>query len=155
MAKILVLAKSGFGKALKNGTGVLTPDGYVPIEDSYIGMNIINSEGTISKVIGVFPQEGKHKVYNVCFNDGIKIPCNASHLWTIYKYIKGVKTPITVTTKDLFNLKLANKLVVTYNRCKNNIWYLEHKYLDIKIPKPIQYDKKEFKLDPYTLVILL
>ena len=155
MAKILVLAKSGFGKALKNGTGVLTPNGYVPIEDSYVGMDIINSDGNISKVTGVFPQEGLHKVYNVCFNDGTKIPCNASHLWTIYKYIKGIKTPITVTTSDLYNLKLNNKLIIIYDRCKNNSSYKEYKYLDVKIPNAINYSKKDFKIDPFTLGVLL
>jgi DNA helicase-2/ATP-dependent DNA helicase PcrA len=77
-----ILACAGSGKALVNGTGVFTPDGYRPIEQLNIGDKVFDEKGHEQLVIGVFPQ-GKKNVYKIYFNNGEIIKCCKDHLWTV------------------------------------------------------------------------
>lgn len=81
---ICVLACAGSGKALVNGTKVLTRDwGYVPIETLELGEQVFDGDGKIQTVLGVFPQ-GKKKVNKVEFIEGNVIECCDEHLWRIF-----------------------------------------------------------------------
>lgn len=140
MAKILVMAKSGFGKALKNGTGVLTENGYVPIETSYEGMKIRGTNGRIYTVQGVYPQ-GELQVYKVYFSDGTVISCSEDHLWTIWFKLKGSqRLPATTTTASIYQLYLTDNK--------------KRKPLEVMIPDAIN-NNQDVSFDPYTLGVLL
>lgn len=76
-----VVSCAGSGKALLNGTGVLTPNGYVPIETLKVGDICYDNSGKEQEVIGVYPQ-GEKEIYNVTFSDNSVIPCCKDHLWT-------------------------------------------------------------------------
>jgi hypothetical protein len=56
---LLMLAGAGTGKALLNGTGVLTAHGYVAIESLKVGDQVFGRDGLLHNVIGVFPQGKK------------------------------------------------------------------------------------------------
>ena len=56
---LLILAGAGTGKSLLNGSGVLTANGYVPIETLHIGDKVYGRDGELHNVIGVFPQGQK------------------------------------------------------------------------------------------------
>ena len=89
-----ILACAGSGKALVNGTGVLTPFGYVNIETLKIGDKVFDQDGREQIVLGVYPQ-GKKKVHKVHFAAGEMIKCCEEHLWTVknkYDYWETVKT---------------------------------------------------------------
>ena len=47
---------AGGGKALLHGEKVLTPDGFINIEDCFPGMSIIAPDNSLQKVTHVFPQ---------------------------------------------------------------------------------------------------
>ena len=53
---ILVNAIAGSGKALKNGTKVLSSNGFVPIESLKVGDDVYSDDGKLYKIDGVFPQ---------------------------------------------------------------------------------------------------
>lgn len=76
-----ILACAGSGKALVNGTEVLTPRGYQAIETLKVGDICYNENGEEQQVVGVYPQ-GKKEVYTVKFKDGAEIKCCREHLWT-------------------------------------------------------------------------
>lgn len=70
------------GKALADGSPVLTPDGYRPIESLRPGDMAIGSQGLPVEVLGVYPQ-GERDLYRVQFSDGAAVECDADHLWTV------------------------------------------------------------------------
>lgn len=75
-------AIAGAGKALVNGSLVLTEDGYLPIEQLRVGYRVFGEDGQLHQVLGVFPQ-GKKRVYKVHFSDNSVISCCEDHLWTV------------------------------------------------------------------------
>ena len=77
-----IVACAGSGKALRNGTGVLTDNGYVPIQKIKVGDRVVNTDGKYSTVTGVYPQ-GRKRVYRVTFSDGNYIDCCKDHIWSV------------------------------------------------------------------------
>lgn len=103
-----ILACAGSGKALENGTGVLTPDGYTAIENLSIDDEVFDQNGTLQHVTGVFPQ-GKKQVHEVYFEDGSKINCCEDHLW-IYKTSQMIKDDSdwkVAPTKELGHISMS------------------------------------------------
>lgn len=80
----VILACAGSGKALVNGTNVLTFDGYKPIEQLKVGEVVFDHTGNEQVVLGVYPQ-GKKRVYKVIFNTGDIIKCCSEHIWAVKK----------------------------------------------------------------------
>ena len=60
---------AGGGKALRHGEKVLTPKGFVNIEDVNVGDAVITPQNSIEIVQGVYPQ-GVVDIYRVTFQDG-------------------------------------------------------------------------------------
>lgn len=80
---IVVAARPGQGKALKNSEPVLLADGtWKPIGDLSVGEQVASTDGAPSTVQGVFPQ-GQKQLYRVLFSDGRSVDCCREHLWTV------------------------------------------------------------------------
>lgn len=94
----IINAVAGSGKALKNGTEVLTADGYEAIESLKIGDKVYGTDGKLHTVLGVYPQ-GKKKIYEIKTTDGVDIPCSPDHLWTLYS--EDFSASKTLTTEEL------------------------------------------------------
>lgn len=94
----IINAVAGSGKALANGTEVLTEDGYEVIESLKIGDKVFGTDGKLHAVLGVYPQ-GKKKMYEVKTTDGVDIPCSPDHLWTLYS--EDYSDCKTLTTEEL------------------------------------------------------
>lgn len=75
-----MLAGNRVGKALAHGTKVATPNGWVAIEDLRPGDRVIAGDGSVTKVIGVYPQ-GIKPLYCMRFDVGEEILCCGEHLW--------------------------------------------------------------------------
>lgn len=92
---------AGAGKALRNGTPVLTKDGWVPIEAVHFGDVIPTPHNGMQLVTGVHPQ-GVVDIYKVTLQDGTYVDVCGNHLWKIRRAGDGLKrTPRVVNTIEL------------------------------------------------------
>lgn len=144
--RILCLAGAGTGKALKNGTGVLTPSGFVPIESLKIGDLVYGRDGLPYPVTGVFPQ-GMKSVYRITFNGGISIDCNDEHLWFFRNYVQRRRNaPYTVgALRDMMDIPLK---YVSPSGQRNNLY--------IPLCDTVQFQTKDkLPLSPYLIGYLI
>ncbi len=133
---IVVAARRSMGKALANGEPVLTPNGWIPIEELIIGDQVIAGDGSFTKVTGVFPQ-GKRKLFKIEFSDDSYTTVDEDHLW------------LTETKHERYYKKSGGKIRTTKEII--NTLYLGKKEANHSIPivLPIQYDSKVLPIDPY------
>ena len=79
--KVVIRAPAGSGKALKNGTNVLTIQGWKPIESLTTNDKVAAEDGKFYSVLGIYPQ-GLKQIYKVTFSDKNVIECSGDHIWT-------------------------------------------------------------------------
>jgi DNA modification methylase len=130
-------------QALRNGTGVLTPRGFIPIDLLSVGSEVIGSNGFATKVAGVYPHESR-PMYRVGFSDGVSIDCDGRHLWTVKtmaaRFRDGESTTITTEQMERIGAKSPS------GGCRWSIPMIPHAEFAAGEPLPI---------DPYTLGVLL
>lgn len=93
---ILYGGQAGGGKAQSLHSKVLTPFGFKAIGSLKLGDNISATDGSVQKVIGIYPQ-GLKDVYRIEMDDGGVTHACADHIWTgwltdSYRKIKNVRT---------------------------------------------------------------
>ena len=147
-----IVACAGSGKALKNGTGVLTPSGYKPIEKLRVGDICYDADGKEQTVLGVFPQ-GKKEVYNINFSDGTTISCCKDHLWNYqtYNMRRTTKKWKTDTVEYLYN----NVPTTVYPHTNSKGETQNRKNIYIPMCKPVQFKGEQLPIKPYTMGALL
>lgn len=91
---------AGSGKALRHGEKVLTPAGFVNIEDMKIGDAVITPNNTTEYVTGVYPQ-GEVDIFKVTFQDGVSVETCENHLWKYHLSGKGDINSAIGTTQKL------------------------------------------------------
>lgn len=116
-----IIACAGSGKALANGTKVLTNIGYKNIEE-LVKYNIVYNElGEEELVLGVYPQ-GEKRVYKLTMNDGHVIECCEDHLWT-------------VELSEIYETKEGKRFFVKYFRVlSTKQLYEEYRDTEISLP---------------------
>jgi hypothetical protein len=67
---------------LRDGTPVLTPAGWVPIERLRVGDPVIGGDGRPTAVVAV-PYRGRQPMLRLTFDDGASVECGESHLWQV------------------------------------------------------------------------
>ncbi len=72
----------GTGKAQPLTARVLTPTGWKQMGDIRTGDEVVNSQGGVARVTGVFPQ-GEKDIYRVTMSDGSSTECCDEHLWLV------------------------------------------------------------------------
>ena len=139
---------TGTGKALINGSLVLTPFGYKKIETLKIKDEIFGEDGKIYFVDGVFPQ-GKKEVYEVEFSDRSIVKCCNEHLWNYQTSSMRGRHSKKWKTKTLQQIIDNEQL---YEEEKNGYkrWNIY-----IPMPKPLEFPKIELPIKPYLLGALL
>lgn len=133
--KMMISGPPKSGKALANGTPVLTPDGWKPIETLNEGDLVIGSDGRPTEVVGVFPQ-GVKPMRRVFTNDGGMVLASDTHLWTVLPHSNSIRT---VTTDEV-----AKRIGAGDNR-----------FAYLPVVAPIEFDDDELPVDPYLLGLLL
>lgn len=81
--RVILGDEQGLGKGLLYGTKILTPGGWVSIEQLRIGDLVIDPDGGHAAVTGVFPQP-RQRVYRVTMSDDVSVVTDGSHLWHVY-----------------------------------------------------------------------
>ena len=139
IGSFLFLGPTGVGKAQPLDSNVLTPTGWKQIKDLKINDEIVTPKGTITKVLGIFPQ-GKKKICNITFADGRVVQSCDEHLWKIYHKhwmytCKGWgKNKVKTKTEDGFRvleLKEAKRMLSGAKSTKIHIPLINDKVSDI------------------------
>lgn len=133
---------AGTGKLQPYDAPVLTPEGFKPMIVIQKGATVYGQHGRPQKVLEAYP--GKDlKIYKVTFCDGSSVECCVDHLWRV-QTTKGIATNkfIVRTLSDLIKsgLHISNKRGFRFA---------------VQLPKAIQFPKKELKIHPYLLGVLL
>jgi hypothetical protein len=140
--KFCLWADTGMGKALRNGTKVLTESGWANIESLMIGDMVANDDGTFYPVKGVFPQ-GERAIYRITFSDRTSIDCDIDHIWSIKN-----------RNQKRFNLKWNT--LTTREIIQNGLRSGGGRKFFIPITKPIVYPHRDnLPIDPYTMGVLI
>lgn len=132
----------GTGKALKNGSKLITENGFINIEDSKVGDKIFCEDGRLHKILGVYPQ-GIKDMYKMTFNDGTYVFCSGDHLWT-------VSNPDWCTEKTFTTEELSQKKLYTETKARGRKWLIK-----IPMTKPLEFKEVETKIHPYVVGVLL
>jgi len=103
----LITAATGSGKALEENTLIQTPLGWTAIKDLKIGDDVVAWDGTISKVLGVFPQGLRH-LYKVTFSDNRSVLADGEHLWKVSVEYPGVSQESVLELNDLIQIRRNN-----------------------------------------------
>ena len=132
------------GKALRNGEPVLTPSGWVNIENLSIGDRVFDGLGNITEVTGVYPQ-GKRKIYKFAFDDGSFVDADEEHLW------------VTIVREGGKKGKKGSKRVITTKQMIEEQGNVPVVRLRWRIPcSPVlKIEETPVDLDPYTLGAIL
>lgn len=140
--KLLITGQSGGGKAQPLDAKILTPYGWTTMEEIQIGDEVINSQGLISRVTGVFPQ-GEKTIYKVTFNDGSSTECCDEHLWY-------TETVLDRAAKRKGSVKALSQIqgTLVYG-CEDK----KNHY--IPMVKSVEFYSQEVPLDPYLLGSLI
>ena len=137
---IEVLGPTGGGKAQPLYSKILTPTGFIEMRDIKVGDSVCSPDGTVTQVIGVFPQ-GEKDVYELTFDDGSKTRACGEHLWEIFS--KYSNTPEIMSTTDIVKQGVKT----------SDGWGNKFK---IRRNKAVEFSKKSnLPLDPYLLGFLL
>lgn len=161
MRIMFLFGYSGTGKHVRNGTPILTPSGWKNIEEIKLGDNVVSVNGLPTKVIGVYPQ-GKLDITRVFFTDGSWIDTSLNHLWGVYdmQRLDDSRRIYNHKLKKLGDKRLGKygqyRIMSTkeiFDSINKNPKY-PHRF---KIPMclPIEFQKEELEIDPYTLGVIL
>lgn len=139
---LFTLGPSGSGKSLPNRTLVLTEDGWKPIGEITIGELVYTRKGTLTQVIGVYPQEESQRIWEIELEDKRIIEASGNHLWIVYEcrdgYHESVKTTQEMYEQGVFESSEKRK---TPYRIVNT--------------KPLNFAWREYDIHPYVLGCLI
>lgn len=133
--KVLLSAEPKCGKALCNGTPVLTPTGYVPIESLKVGDFVMGRNGEPTRVTGVFPQ-GVRQLYSIRFSCGSESICDGDHLWTLQSNNHNQTRTLTTLQWKEIGFRATHP------------WHLPR-------ISPVEFPEQQYPINPYLLGVLL
>jgi len=127
--------RAGSGKANANSELILTTDGWKCMGDIQKGDFVFSENGLPIEVLSIHPQ-GIKDIYKVMFSDGTWSRCTMDHLWYTSTckerdYHKAGKVRSTLEIAESLKYGKGNK--------RNH---------SIPITKPVNFDKKQLKINP-------
>ena len=146
-AKIIKInAYAGSGKAQPMYSKILTDNGWIKMADIKIGDRVANSSGNFSEVMGIFPR-GEMDIYRVYFNNGDYVDCTEDHLWTTRNDSERFK-------KQHGQVRTTRQIIDTLLKSSSSGSRVVKNH-SIPYVAPINFPKKELKLHPYLLGVLI
>ena len=139
----------GTGKEQPLSSKILTPTGWITMEDVKVGTKVIGADGKACNVTGVYPK-GVKDVYRVTFDDNTYVDCGLEHLWEVktandrrYK-----RNPRIVNTKQMIEDYILGK--------ESRKQYYNY---SVRLVQPIEFcyglKLSETDIKPYTLGTLI
>ena len=100
--KFLVVADGSIrsGKEQPLDAKILTPTGWTIMGELEEFQEIIAGDGTITEVIGIYPQ-GTKDVWRLSFNDGSTAECGLEHLWKVFNSPRIDCRPMVLEFRDI------------------------------------------------------
>ena len=130
--------QTGLGKLQSLDAKIRTPNGWETMGDMYVGKEVIAPDGTITKVVGVYPQ-GIVPIYRISFEDGRSTECGLEHLWKV-NYVQWKDKWRVITT-----YQIARYLTQPTYKIRMGVPLIEPEIMeDVALP-----------IDPYALGVLL
>lgn len=130
--KILIYGGNDTGKSIPINTGIPTPDGFREAWEIKEGDYLFGQDGKPTKVVGIYPQESRKKVWEVSFFDGRTAKCCEEHLWEVYDK-KGKR--YTKTLKELVQD--------------------EYNAYSIPLCEPVEYEEGNLPIPPYIMGLFI
>jgi hypothetical protein len=130
-------------QALRDGSRVLTPQGWSEIQSLAINDQVIGSSGQPTRVVGVWPQ-GTRRLFRVSTSDGSSVDCDGNHLWSVMTtaQIHGERRQIVLKTEEIKSRGLFQPSGSA-------------KFFLPTIGGAVKFNAKQLPLDPYLLGVLL
>lgn len=144
----MVFCPGRIGKAQPLNAKILTPSGFVKMEDIKVGTKVISGNGNICNVTGVFPQ-GIKEVFRVTFSDGYSAECCKEHLWKVQTADDRRKDR---NEKQKYRTIETQNIAKNIKRKKGNKF--ENNY-SLDYVTPIKFEKKDLKIEPYSLGVFI
>ena len=161
----LLMAGNQLGKFGRVDEPVLTPSGWVRIGDIRIGDRVISGDGSITKVIGVYPQ-GVQPLIEITFCYGQKVIVGHEHLWKVLEPKNRFRTrckslkrngkgprPTTQVPNERFDQWSVMTTAAIRARCGDDPAPLQR--FATPAVGVVQMDAQPVEIDPYVLGILL
>lgn len=124
---------TGKGKAQPDDTLIPTPTGWKRLDELKVGDEVFNWNGDPVPILGIYPQYGLQKTYEVVFSDGRRTRCNPEHLWEVYQLDNG--DPIVVSAEELLQ-----------NMIDGHAYY-------VRLPEMVRYPNHDEMLHGKVLII--
>lgn len=145
----LIIGPLGFGKALADDENVVTPDGYKQIKELKVGDYVIGSNGKSCKILGVYPQ-GERDIYKVTFSDKTSCRCDKEHLWNVNS-LKQRRHRTRVNGKRFSSPDYSFKTMTLSDILNEGLVKDGMRNFRIPITKPVEFEEKELKINPYLM----
>src|SRR5208282_3689288 len=140
---VYVYGQGGIGKAQPLYAKILTPNGWITMEEIKIGDEVIDPNGNIVNVTAIFPQ-GEKDIYEIIFADGSKARSCKEHLWECW-YDGSLNTRMPRELGEIEEMGL---------KTSDDSW----KWAIPLLEKPLnfyEFETKELLVDPYLLGALI
>ena len=142
-SRMIVQMATGAGKAMPLDTEVLTPNGFIKLNDIHVGSVVYDENGNETIVTAEYPQNELKQEWKITFNDGTFVTCCKDHMWKF--------TTSAYFGKNVWKEDTIENIVKNYKLIRSG------KKLNIAIPvcKAINFSKKDLFLPPYLMGALL
>lgn len=141
--EVVVMKGAQLGLALALDEKIPTPDGWTTMGEIKIGDKVFDEKGNICNVTFKSEVFENHDCFEITFNDGTKIKCDADHRWTVWDEKKyEYRKLVTLKTSEI-----AKTFKVLRKKTRNRY--------AIEVSKPIKTKKKKLPIDPYHFGIWL
>ncbi len=136
---VLLVVTRGAGKPLDKETPILTPQGWRRFGDLKCGDQVFGSDGKSYNIIGV-SDTFYNRCFEITFSDNEKIVCNEDHVWAVFDEDED---------KDVLVEHEAKWIFANFENSKRT------RRFSVPMAKPLEYLKKDLKVDPYILGLWL
>lgn len=151
---VVNLCHRGIAKALGFGTKILTPTGFIPVEDIVVGDTAYDRNGKSTKVTHISETFMK-PMYRITLTDGSTLDVSEDHINIVQKRTSvrvGTKkinefSEYELTTKELLDKGILYNRTITSKQTTGK----EYKWFIPLITNEVDFPKKDCPIDPYTL----